>query len=139
VTSKCFYKLKHAKYGNIEKYKVRFMERWFSQKEGVDYKDTFVPVTRYTSIMTIISISSIMDWRLHQMDLNNAFLNGVIEGELYINKPQGFEVHGRESHVCKIEKALYGLKQEPKAWYSQINEYLMRLVLTKSEEDPNLY
>jgi hypothetical protein len=124
---------------NIEKYKARFVARGFSQKEGVDYEETFSPVARYTSIRTIISIAAVMDWRLHQMDVKTAFLNGVIEEEVYIKQPQGFEVHGRESHVCRLKKALYRLKQAPRAWYSRIDGYLMSLGLTKSEADPNLY
>jgi hypothetical protein len=58
-----------------------------------------------------------MKWKLHQMDVKTTFLNGVIEEEVYIEKPQGFEVEDRKSHVCKLKKALYGLKQAPRAWY----------------------
>jgi hypothetical protein len=65
VTSKWIYKIKNAKYGNIKKYKARFMERGFSQKERVDYEDTFSLVSRYTSIKTIISLTSVIGWRLH--------------------------------------------------------------------------
>jgi hypothetical protein len=65
VNSKWIYKIKHAVDGNIKNYKVRFVGRGFSQKEGVDYEETFSPVARYTSIMTIISIAIVMDWRLH--------------------------------------------------------------------------
>jgi hypothetical protein len=67
------------------------------------------------------------------------FLNGVIEEEVYIEQPQGFEVHGRDSHVCRLRKALYGLKQAPRAWYSRIDGYLLSMGFTKSEVDPNLY
>jgi hypothetical protein len=56
-----------------------------------------------------------MRWRIHQMDVKTTFLNGIIEEEVYIEKPQVFEVHGRESHVCRLNKSLYELKQEPKA------------------------
>jgi hypothetical protein len=73
------------------------------------------------------------------MDVKTTFLNGVIEEEVYIEKPQGFEVHGRESHVCRLKKALYGLKQAPRAWYSRIDGYLQSMGFTKSEADPNLY
>jgi hypothetical protein len=110
VTSKWIYKIKHAADGSIEKYKARYVARGFSQKEGVDYEETFAPVARYTSIKAVISLASIMVWRIHQMDAKTTFLNGVIEEEVYIEKPQGFEVHGRESLVCRLKKALYGLK-----------------------------
>jgi hypothetical protein len=66
-------------------------------------------------------------------------LNGVIEEEVYIEQPQGIVIHGKESHVCRLNKALYGLKQAPRAWYARIDGYLMSLGFTKSEENPNLY
>jgi hypothetical protein len=73
------------------------------------------PVARYTS-RAIISLATSMGWNLHQMDVKTAFLNGVIEEEAYTEQPQGFEVHQRETHVCRLKKALYGLKQAPRAW-----------------------
>jgi hypothetical protein len=113
VTSKWIYKIKHAADGSIEKYKERFVARGFSQKEGEDYDETFSPVARYTSIRSIISIAFVMGWKLHQMDVKTSFLNGVIEEEVYIEQPQGFVIHGKESHVCKLKKALYGLSRHP--------------------------
>jgi hypothetical protein len=101
--------------------------------------ETFALVAKYTSIRSIIAIASAMGWKLHQMDAKTAFLNGVIEEEMYIEQPQGFVIHGKESHVCRLKKALYGLKQAPKAWYARIDGYLMSLGFTKSEADPNLY
>jgi hypothetical protein len=118
VTSKWVYKIKHAVDGSIDKYKARFVARGFSQQEGEDYDETFAPVSRYTSIRAIISLATSMGWSLHQMDVKTAFLNGVIEEEVYIEQPQGFEVHPRETHVCRLKKALYGLKQAPRAWYA---------------------
>eukprot|EP00253_Pinus_taeda_P020507 PITA_20507 len=73
------------------------------------------------------------------MDVKTAFLNGFIQEEVYIEQPQGFEVHGKESHVCRLKKALYGLKQAPRAWYSRIDTYLQGMGFTKSEADANLY
>ena len=121
VTSRWLYKTKYAAYGNIEKHKARFVARGFSQIEGVDYDETFALVARYTSIWSIIAIATTMGWRIHQMDVKTTFLNGFIEEEVYIEQPQGFEVLGRESHVCLLRKALYGLKQAPRAWYSRID------------------
>ena len=109
---KWLFKIKHAADGSIEKYKARFVARGFSQKEGIDYEETFAPVARYTSIRTIIALATKMKWKLHQMDIKTTFLNGVIE-EVYIKKPQGFEVEDKKTHVCKLKKALYGLKQAP--------------------------
>ena len=89
VSSKWIYKIKHAVHGSIEKYKEIFVARGFSQKEGIDYKETFAPVARYTSIRTIIALTSMMKWDLHQMDVKTTFLDGMIEEEVYIEHPQG--------------------------------------------------
>ena len=88
VTSKWIYKIKHAADGSIDKHKARFVARGFSQKEGVDYEETFAPVARYTSIRTIIAIATQMGWRIHQMDVKTAFLNGSIEEEVYLEQPK---------------------------------------------------
>ena len=87
VGSRWIYKVKHAVYGSMEEYKVCFVEKGFSQKEGIDYEEKFTPISRYSSIQTIISLTAEMGWCVHQMDVNTAFLNGVIEEELYIEHP----------------------------------------------------
>ena len=104
VTFRWIYKIKHGADGSIEKYKARFVARGFSQKEGVDYDETFAPVAQYTSIRSIIAIASSIGWKLHQTDVKTTFLNGIIEEEVYIEQPEGFVVHGKESHVCKLKK-----------------------------------
>ena len=73
------------------------------------------------------------------MDVKTAFLNGEIEEEVYVEQPDGFVVHGKESHVRKLKKALYGLKQAPRAWYGRIDGFLVRLGFTKSVVDSNRY
>ena len=80
-----------------------------------------------------------MGWKLHQMDVKTTFLNGIIDEEVYIEEPEGFVVHGKESHVCKLKKDLYGLKQAPCAWYGRIDGFMVSLGFTKSDVDPNLY
>jgi hypothetical protein len=105
VTSKWIYKIKHTADGSIERHKVRFVARGFSQVEGIDYEETFSLVARYTSIWTIISLATSMGWRLHQMDVKTTFLNGEIEEEVYIEQPDGFVIHEKESHVCRLKKA----------------------------------
>ena len=87
VSSKWIYKIKHVTDGSIEKYKAIFVARGFSQKEGIDYEEKFSLVARYTSIRTIMGLSSMMKWELNQMDVKKTFLNGVIEEEVYIKQP----------------------------------------------------
>ena len=91
----------------------RFVARGFSQKEGIDYEETFSPVARYTSIRALMALAAKMKQNLHQMDVKTTFLNGIIEEEVYIDQPQGFKVEDPRTHVCKLNKALYGLKQAP--------------------------
>ena len=84
VGSRWIYKVKQAVDGSVEKYKARFVARGFSQIEGIDYEETFAPVARYSSIRSILALSLQMGWHIHQMDVNTAFLNEVIEEEVYI-------------------------------------------------------
>ena len=87
MTSKWLYKIKHAADGNVEKYKARFVAHGFTQKEGIDYDETFAHVSRYTTIRTIISLVAVFKWKLHQMYVKTAFLNCKIEEEVYIDQP----------------------------------------------------
>ena len=131
VSSKWIYKIKYAANGSIEKFKARFVAWGFSQQEGVDYEETFAPVAKHTCIRVVLSIALEMGWRIHQMDVKTTFLNGAIEEEVHIEQLQGFEVHGRGSHVCRLKKALYGFKQAPRDWYSRIDNYLLSVDFVK--------
>ena len=79
VTSRWPYNINHAAYGSVDKFKARFVAQGFSQKEGIDYEETFTPVARYTTIRSIISLASVLGWKLHQMDVKTTFLNGEVE------------------------------------------------------------
>ena len=110
VSSKWIYKIKLDVDGSIEKYKTIFVDRGFSQKEGIDYEEKFSPIERYTSIRTIMELASMTKWDLHQMNVNTTFLNVVIEEQVYSEQPQGLKVENRVTHVCELKKSLYGLK-----------------------------
>ena len=113
ISTKWVFRNKQDENGLVVRNKARLVARGFSQKEGIDYEETFAPVARYTSIRTIIAIDVAKSWKLHQMDVKTAFLNGVIEEEFYIEQPKGYEIHDRETYVCRLKKALYDLKQAP--------------------------
>ena len=123
----------------MDKFKARFVDKGFSQKEGIEFSETFAPVVRYSFIGAVISIAAKLGWQIHQRNVKTMFLNGVVEETMYIEQPEGFEVHNRASHVCRLRRALYGLKQEPHAWYTRIDSYLLGMGFTKSEADSNLY
>jgi hypothetical protein len=139
VGSKWIYKFKHGADESVEKYKACFVAKGFVQKEGVDYEETFAPMARYSSIRAIISLVAEMGWRVHQIDVKTAFLNGVIEEEVYIEHPEGFEVRDWDTHVCRLRRALYRLKQAPRASYSRIDSHLREMGFHWSEVDRNLY
>ena len=91
VSSKWIYKIKHTVDGSIEKNKSIFVAHGFSQKEGIDYEETFSPVARYTYISNIKALAANTEWKLHQMDVKTTFLNDVIEEKVHIEQPEGFE------------------------------------------------
>jgi hypothetical protein len=107
---KWIFKRKMKADGSIDKYKARFVVKGYKQKEGVDYFDTYSPVTRITSIRMLIAIAVLYNLEIHQMDIKTAFLNGELDEEIYMEQPEGFIVPGKEKKVCRLVKSLYGLK-----------------------------
>jgi hypothetical protein len=124
ISSKWIYKIKHAADEGVEKFKAIFVARGFTQKEGINYEETFSPIAKYTSIQTIIALAFVLGWKLHQMDVKTTFLNGNIEHEVFVEQQDGFLLHNKGTHVCKLRKALYGLKQAPRVWYDRIDGFL---------------
>ncbi|KAJ0850834.1 putative RNA-directed DNA polymerase [Helianthus annuus] len=92
--------------GSIDKYKARLVIKGFRQKEGLDYFDTYSPVTRITSIRLVLAIAALRNLEVHQMDVKTAFLNGDLEEEIYMEQPEGFSAPGQEGKVCKLVKNL---------------------------------
>ena len=87
----------------------------------------------------VIAIAAQHKWKVFQMDVKSAFLNGVLKEEVYVEQPPGYEVKGEEHKVFRLKRSLYGLKQAPRAWYSRIDSYLMRNGFSKSDGEPTLY
>jgi Reverse transcriptase (RNA-dependent DNA polymerase) len=113
--------------------------RAFTQEHGVDFDETFAPVARFKTIRTLLAIAARLNLRVHQFDVKSAFLNGELKEDVYIEQPKGFEVHGKEEFVYKLDKALYGLKQAPRAWYSKIDGYFIENGFERSSSEPSLY
>ena len=91
------------------------------------------------TIRAVLAIAAQNQWPVYQMDVKSAFLNGILEEEVYVDQPPGYTVKGHEDKVYKLKKALYGLKQAPRAWYSRIDSYLINNDFSRSNNDPTLY
>jgi hypothetical protein len=100
--------------GSLERCIARLVAKGFTQTYGIDYLETFAPVTKLNSVRVLLSLAANRDWPLQQLDIKIAFLNGDLEEEVYMDAPLGFgEKFGTK--VCKLKKSLYGLKQSPRA------------------------
>jgi hypothetical protein len=117
------YKSKFKAYGKIDKYKARLVAKEYSQKEGINYEDTFAPVAKLNTIRVLIALATKHSWKLHQLDVKSAFLNGDLKEEVYLVQSEGFVKQGHEHLVCRLRKALYGLKQAPRSWYVKIDTF----------------
>ncbi|GJQ91906.1 retrovirus-related pol polyprotein from transposon TNT 1-94 [Tanacetum coccineum] len=99
----------------VSQNKVRLVAQGYNQQEGIDYDETYAPVARLESIRILLAYDCALDFKLFQMDVKSAFLNGLINEEVYVAQPSGFTDFEKPDHVYKLKKALYGLKQSPKA------------------------
>jgi hypothetical protein len=124
---------------SINKYKARLVVKGYAQIFGVDYSDTFAPVSRMDTIRLVLAIAAQKGWKVFQLDVKSAFLNGDLQEEIYVEQPEGFVVQGGEDKVYLLKKALYGLKQAPRAWYSKINDHLLSIGFVKSLSESTLY
>jgi len=125
VGCKWVFKTKRDSQGNIERYKARLVAKGFSQKDGIDYKETFSPVSKKDSFRIIMALVAHYDLELHQMDVKTAFLNGDLEEDVYIDQPVGFDEEGKEHMVCKLKRSIYGLKQVSRQWYLKFNDTIV--------------
>ena len=121
---KWVYKIKVKANGEIDRYKARLVAKGFEQREGNDYEEIFSPVARIEIVRLIIVLVAQRQWKIHQMDVKSAFLNGPLDEEVYVKQLLSFIQSGKEEKVYKLIKALYGLKQTPRAWNKRINSFL---------------
>ncbi|KAL0294952.1 UNVERIFIED_CONTAM: Retrovirus-related Pol polyprotein from transposon RE2 [Sesamum angustifolium] len=113
VGCKWVYKIKTQVDGSIDRYEARFIAKGFTQEYGIAYDETFAPVARLTSVRNLIAIAATKQWKLFQMDIKNAFLNGDLSEEVYMQPPPGYNYPPGKG--CRLRKALYGYKQAPRA------------------------
>jgi hypothetical protein len=139
IRCKWVYKVKHNLDGSISRYKVRLVAKGYAQTHGIDYGETFAPVAKMATVRTVIAMVASRGWLLHQMDVNNAFLHGELQEEVYLDQPPRYEDMSHPNYVCRLCKALYGLKQAPRAWHDKIAKYLVTIGFHMSDADHSLY
>ncbi|KAK0575374.1 hypothetical protein LWI29_038069 [Acer saccharum] len=139
IGTKWIYRNKYDEDGNIVRNKARLVAQGYSQIEGIDFEETFAPVARLESIRLLLSISCVHKFKLHQMDINSAFLNGFLQEEVFVEQPKGFVDAHHPNHVYLLKKALNGLKQAPRAWYERLTQFLVDNNYTKGSVNKTLF
>ncbi|XP_071685349.1 uncharacterized protein [Lolium perenne] len=132
-------KHKHRADGSLERYKARWVVRGFAQRPGIDFGETFSPVVKPATIRTVLSLACSRNWPVHQLDVKNAFLHGVLEEQVYCYQPTGFVDSLHRDHVCKLAKSLYGLKQAPRAWFKRFAAFAITIGFVASRSDASLF
>ncbi|KAL0539376.1 hypothetical protein IC582_023587 [Cucumis melo] len=136
---KWVYKTKFATYGSLEKHKARLVAKGYAQQHGIDFKEIFSPVARFETVKIVLALAAQQQWSIYQFDVKSAFLNGELQEEVYVERPEGFVKKDSEEKVYKLTKALYGLKQASRTWYSKIDGYFQQNGSKRSGNEPTLY
>jgi hypothetical protein len=138
IDCKWVFAIKHNLDGS-ERTKARLVAKGFTQRQGIDYHETFAPVARLPSLRALLSIACKDDLEIHQMDVRTAFLNGPLQEVIYMRQPEGFVAPDQEQLVCQLKKALYGLKQAGRAWFQLIDSVLVKLDFRPLHADNCVY
>ncbi|WVZ53885.1 hypothetical protein U9M48_004773 [Paspalum notatum var. saurae] len=139
IGTKWVFKNKQGENGMVVRNKARLVAQGFYQKEGIDYEETFAPVARLEAIRILLTFAASKGFKLQQMDVKSAFLNGFIKEEVYVRQPPVFESARFPDRVYKLRKALYGLKQAPRAWYAKLKSFLLKSGFVMVSIDKTLF
>jgi hypothetical protein len=125
IGCKWVYKVKHNVDGFMSRYKARLVAKGYAQTYGIHYEETYSPIVKMTTIRAIIVMAITKGWSLHQMDVNNVFLHGHLQEEVYMEQPPGYVDQTHPNLVYMLKKVLYGLKLAPRTWSDKIGQYLV--------------
>jgi hypothetical protein len=139
VGTKWVFLNKKDEHGVVTMNKAWLVAKGYSQVEGLDFDETCASVARLESIRILLAYATYHGFKLYQIDVKSAFLNGSIKGEVYVEQPPGFEDSEYPTHVYKLSKALYGLKQAPRAWYECLRDFLITNGFKVGKVDPTLF
>jgi len=123
----------------VTRNKARLVAQGFTQIEGLDFGETYAPVARLELIRILLAYAAHHDFKLYQMDVKSAFLNGPLSELVYVEQPLGFEDPKHPDYVFKPHKALYGFKQAHRAWYECLREFLLKNRFVMGKTDSTLF
>jgi hypothetical protein len=139
IGTKWVFKNKQGEDGAVVRNKAHRVAQDFSQVEGLDFRETFAPVAYLEAIRIVLAFAASKGFKLYQMDVKSAFLNGVIQKEVYVRQPSDFENPKYSDRVYKLSKALYRLKQAPQAWYAKLKLFLLEHGYVMGSVDKTLF
>src|SRR6266498_3782060 len=139
IGTKWVFRNKQDENGVVTRNKARLVAQGFTQIEGLDFGETYAPVVRLESIRILTAFATHHNFKLYQMDVKSAFLNGPIQELVFVKQPPGFEDPNKPNHVYKLHKALYGLKQAPRAWYECLKDFLLKNSFEIGKADSTLF
>ena len=123
----------------VETFKARLVAKGYTQKEGIDYEETFSPVAMLKSIWILLVVVVSLDYEIWQMDVQTAFLNGSLEKDIYMQQPEEFIARGQEHMACKFQRSIYGLKQASRTWNIRFDQAITLYGFEKSPDEPCIY
>ncbi|GJS40132.1 retrovirus-related pol polyprotein from transposon TNT 1-94 [Tanacetum coccineum] len=139
IGTKWVFRNKLGKNGVVSRNKARLVAQGYNQQEGIDYDETYAPVARLESIRILLAYACALYFKLFQMDVKSAFLNGFINEKVYVAQPPRFIDFAKPNHVYRLKKAFYRLKQAPKAWYDRLKAFLIKHGYTMGMVDNTLF
>lgn len=137
IGSRWVYKVKLKADGTLERCKARLVAKWYNQKHGEDVDEVFSPVVKMSTVRCIISLAASKHWKLHQLDVNNAFLHGELKEEVYMQVPDG--IANPMNYVCGLIKSIYGLRQASRVWFEKLATELFSRGFFQSKNDSSLF